>query len=801
MISSVLICGAMVVGALALDVPSDDPKEWEAYRSAAAAAGQDAAAHVRLALWCEAHGLTAERLEHLSRAVLAQPSNALARGLLGLMRHQGQWERPEVVGERSRDDPARQALVREYLDRRVRTPSTSQAQMELAIWCEGNHLKGQALAHFNEVLRIDPSREAAWRHLGYRKHGPRWVKPEQLAAEKQEAIRQKQADKRWRTRLAKIRDDLQSKAAARRARAEESLAKVTDPRAVPAIWAVFVAGGVRHQMAAIRMFGRIDGPSASNALAALAVLHPSPEVRGRATEALMRRDPRDVVGRLIGMVHKPFKYEVRPVQGPGSPGELFVEGERFNVQRIYENQTTGFLLATGAGRLYTPDVPFDPFSIRNLVATLPAWMTGPAENAGSGFTASYPAPVAPEEAARAAKAMAANPEQAQAILNQLVSDPNNRVLPPGWWFPDTNPADSIPVHLRKVPGPIGHLTPDESQGMQAFARQVQAQQNDPHSPMGRSVQLGRIENNPAHRQSGQALGIMAPAQQMAARRDYELGVELARVQQSNQNLRQRLAMDVQFIEWTNEGIKQTNARVLPVLKAITGLDLGLDRKMWKTWWMDQLDLSWDSGEPQAKPTYRESVTDSTGMYNPAAVSPVPERAPTSTDPATGRVPTVPVRACFAAGTSVSTIDGPRPIESLQVGDRVLSQDLATGALNYQPVLGAHRHKPAPTLRISAAGESIVATDLQRFWKAGKGWMMARELKVGDRLRVIGGVVEVTSIGNVRTQPVYNVDVAEHGDLFVGARCLLVHDFGFVPSVPEPFDRRPEQTPPAASTRR
>ena len=37
------------------------------------------------------------------------------------------------------------------------------------------------------------------------------------------------------------------------------------------------------------------------------------------------------------------------------------------------------------------------------------------------------------------------------------------------------------------------------------------------------------------------------------------------------------------------------------------------------------------------------------------------------------------------------------------------------------------------------GETIVATGIHRFWKAGKGWTMARDLKAGDRLRMIGGV--------------------------------------------------------------
>ncbi len=90
-------------------------------------------------------------------------------------------------------------------------------------------------------------------------------------------------------------------------------------------------------------------------------------------------------------------------------------------------------------------------------------------------------------------------------------------------------------------------------------------------------------------------------------------------------------------------------------------------------------------------------------------------------------------ACFAAGTLVHTVDGPRPIESIQVGDRVLSQNTSTGMLGFQPVVAVHRNKPAATLRVSIGGETIVATGIHRFWKAGKGWTMARDLKPGDSL--------------------------------------------------------------------
>ena len=41
-------------------------QDLETYQAARAKAGKSADAHVRLALWCEAHGLSAERMKHLA---------------------------------------------------------------------------------------------------------------------------------------------------------------------------------------------------------------------------------------------------------------------------------------------------------------------------------------------------------------------------------------------------------------------------------------------------------------------------------------------------------------------------------------------------------------------------------------------------------------------------------------------------------------------------------------------------------------------------------------------------------------
>ena len=704
------------------------------YQTAKSKAGRDANAHVRLALWCEAHGLTAERLKHLSLAVLYDPSNALARGLMGLVAYGGKWDRPDAIGRQIQNDPAHQAIIREYLDRRARTPDTADAQMKLAAWCEDKGLKEQAIAHYTAVTQINPSFDSAWKHLGYKKQGGRWIKPEEVATAKQNAAQQKQADKHWKTKLERLHDGLASKDAAKRSKAEQGLTEVTDPRAVPMIWAIFVRGGERLQIAAVQMLGQIDGPTASNGLAALAVLSPAAEVRRRAIETLTRRDPRDVVGRLIGLIHKPYKYQVRHVNGPGQPGELFVEGERFNIQRLYQNQARAPALEQG--RLFTPDVPFDPFSARNIaMATMTGYTANPAALTFTtigkpGYSISFPFPISPEGFAQAGKKMAANPRNATTILGQLIDNAASRYTPANFSVPGTssgtNPSTTRAGDLMKS------VTTSSAAGPNAMTV-------DP----------------------------VFLAEQQAAQRDLAIAMELEAMRQANRDLEQRLAMDVQFLEVTNDGINTINDRTRPVLKAITGHDLGDEPEKWKNWWTDQLGYAYESDLPRAKPTYSDFVTEGNfvGAYTHSA--------------------------CFAAGTLVQTVDGPRPIESIRVGDRVLSQGPSTGTLAFQPVVAVHRNRPAATLRIACDGESIVATGIHRFWKAGKGWTMARELKPGDRLRMVGGAVQIESIETDKTQPVHNLEVPENSDFFVGAKGLLVHDFSFVNPVLEPFDRQPE----------
>jgi hypothetical protein len=236
--------------------------------------------------------------------------------------------------EAKRDDPIKdpdQALAK-YNELREKTPHTAAAQSRLATWCEEHGLKAEAYAHYAEVVRLDPRREAAWRKLGYKKYGDRWMTEAQIA----EAEEQKKQDRIWGPRLGKIHKDIHgANGVKRREQAQASLDAIADPKAIPSLYREFGHSGPVDQLILVQVLGQIDKPLSTQVLAMMSVYGRTPEVRRRATENLRGRPAGDFLELLVGLMVDPLKYEVKPVGGPGSPGVLFVEGQQFNVARFY----------------------------------------------------------------------------------------------------------------------------------------------------------------------------------------------------------------------------------------------------------------------------------------------------------------------------------------------------------------------------------------------------------------------------------------------------------------------------------
>ena len=102
-----------------------------------------------------------------------------------------------------------------------------------------------------------------------------------------------------------------------------------------------------------------------DALAVLAIFTRRPtcgDVRGRISGA---RDPRDVVGRLIGLIRKPFKYRYTPPAVPVRPASCSSRARNsISIASTTIRQSTPNRFRA---RLFAPSVPFDPYSVQNTM--------------------------------------------------------------------------------------------------------------------------------------------------------------------------------------------------------------------------------------------------------------------------------------------------------------------------------------------------------------------------------------------------------------------------------------------------
>jgi hypothetical protein len=634
-----------------------------AYEARKSTAGTDARSQVELALWCEANGLNAERTKHLNRAVLAEPKNTLARGLLGQVENQGRWDDPERVRAKIAADKSMAGKLAEYNRRRAELEArdrrdvlasaeearkignyalaeskrfwyarkTAPEHVKLGLWCEQNGLKPEAIAHFTQAVVLDPYRDATWKHLGYVKHDGRWMSREQAEAERTDASAQQKADRYWEPLLRKWRGWLTEKTRSKEAR--ERLDGVSEPRAAAQVMRVFGHGGEADQIIALEILGRIETAAATRYLAGMAVFSSSPKVRYMAAEALRRREKRDYVGDLVDRIRSPMKYQVQHVQGPGSRGALYVESARSKILRTY-------------------DAP-------------PAFHLD-----GSFF---------------------------------------------GYVGYDAN---GLPVVVR-------------GRELESMAKK---------SPALQAADLAAIESR--------TMQMLLDANVKAA------------------DCQQRLIADVEAIESQNAEITKVNPLITQALKSAADAPADLkdgDEDGWHKWWFDSLGYTYQSSPP---PTFEFQV-DVSASYPP------PPR----------------VYSCFAAGTPVRTRDGRKPIESVLVGDQVLAQDVATGSLGFHPVTVVHHNAPSATIRLALDnGDALTASIYHRFWRAGIGWKMARELRPGDILRTFTGLARIVSAKPGPVVPVYNLDVAGARTFFVGQHDALVHDNTLPEPRLKPFDQ-------------
>ncbi len=211
-----------------------------------------------------------------------------------------------------------------------------------------------------------------------------------------------------------------------------------------------------------------------------------------------------------------------------------------------------------------------------------------------------------------------------------------------------------------------------------------------------------------------------------------------------------------------------NHRVCEVLRATT--DAGLDDTpaSWWSWWINENER-YESG----KPTYSGYRQEHRNVL-------VGTRYRQDSQGSFDTVVETPYRhmqwSCLVSGTLIQTFEGLRPIETIQIGDLVMAQDVETGELALKPVMLTTVRPPKSTLRVVIADGEIQATGGHLWWVSGRGWVKTRDLQPGMQLHNATGTTEVRSITeNVREVETYNLVVDGFHTYFVGKNRVLSYD--------------------------
>ena len=143
--------------------------------------------------------------------------------------------------------------------------------------------------------------------------------------------------------------------------------------------------------------------------------------------------------------------------------------------------------------------------------------------------------------------------------------------------------------------------------------------------------------------------------------------------------------------------------------------------------------------------------------------------------------------CFAEGTEVFTENGYKPIEDIQVGEKVWTINLESNELVLEKVIETFVNDSYEIMHVTIEDEVVNATPRHQFYVVDKGWVRAYYLEVGDKLMTDEGTVEITNVEYERLKEpikVYNFTVENEHTYLVTKYSVLVHN-AFTPSPEKP----------------
>jgi hypothetical protein len=198
----------------------------------------------------------------------------------------------------------------------------------------------------------------------------------------------------------------------------------------------------------------------------------------------------------------------------------------------------------------------------------------------------------------------------------------------------------------------------------------------------------------------------------------------------------------------------------PFRDLVFAAELGAaDPKRWWEWWYDYNEQYVSDDKPYYGYDYGWTAFDDYRQSYRESVVPM---------------------SCFLKGTPVWTLSGPKPIEELKIGDRVLAQHTETGELTYKGVVVTTLRPKSEMLTIRVGKSAITTTLGHPFFVVGKGWRMAKQLTEADWICALGQTLPIDAIEKAEAAEAHNLMVADFGTYFVGKDRVLVHDNSPIP---------------------
>lgn len=257
-------------------------------------------------------------------------------------------------------------------------------------------------------------------------------------------------------------------------------------------------------------------------------------------------------------------------------------------------------------------------------------------------------------------------------------------------------------------------------------------------------QIGQVQNpTPAPRNP-----LVAAVNNIIAARENAAAEAMAQASVAAENQARTMQVNLQ-----NQQIEKTNTLAMHALSTATGVELPSYPNAWWKWYDDQIAL----------PSQGQKYTSASRVYN--------QYVSTSYE----LPPPQPRGECFVAGTLVTTHRGAVAIETIKVGDMVLSKNIATGALEFKPVLQTTVRPIEELTLLKAGGNAFECTRGHFFWVSGRGWVKAEDLRPGMVLHGAENPVKVEEACMGGEAVTYNLRVADNANYFVGEVRILSHD--------------------------